>query len=56
LLQKPNAPNQAFSFRYFQLLEGSVMLPVNFTPQHVRVSLKGPFGTIEKVFDWQPKP
>jgi hypothetical protein len=55
LLQNPNASSQAFSFRYFQLMEGSVMLPTNFTPQHVRVTLKGSFGTIDKVFNWQPK-
>ncbi len=56
LLQNPNAASQAFSFRYFQLMQGSVMLPANFTPQHVRVTLKGAFGTIDKVFNWQPKP
>lgn len=56
LLQKPTSPSQAFSFRYFQLLEGSVMLPANFSPQHVRVTLKGSFGTIDKIFDWQSKP
>jgi hypothetical protein len=55
LLQNPNASSQAFSFRYFQLLEGSLMLPANFTPQHIRVTLSGSFGTIDKVFDWQTK-
>ncbi len=56
LLQDPGAKNQPFSFRYFQLLEGNVMLPVGFVPQHVRVTLTGSFGTIEKTFNWQPKP
>lgn len=55
LLQNSGAPNQPFSFRYFQLLEGNVMLPAGFIPQHVRVTLGGSFGTIEKSFDWQPK-
>jgi len=55
LLQNPNAPGQAFSFRYFQQMEGSVMLPADFNPQNVRVTLKGSFGTIDKVFNWQPK-
>nr|WP_322619015.1 DUF6776 family protein [Arenimonas daejeonensis] len=32
LLQKPGAPGQAFSFRYFQQLEGSIVLPEGFTP------------------------
>jgi hypothetical protein len=50
LLQKPNAPAQPFSFRYFQQLEGSVMLPAGFTPQRVRVTLAPGGG--DQVFDW----
>jgi hypothetical protein len=53
LLQDANAPGRKFSFRYFQQLEGNVMLPRNFTPQRVRVSLKGPFGGVEKSFSWE---
>jgi hypothetical protein len=53
LLQDATAPGQKFSFRYFQQLEGSVMLPPGFTPQRVRVSLKGPFGGVEKSFSWE---
>jgi hypothetical protein len=52
LLQKPAAPGQPFSFRYFQQLEGSVMLPPGFTPQRVRVQLN---GGGEQVFDWNVK-
>ena len=52
LLQKPSASGQNFSFRYFQALEGDVMLPAGFTPQRVKVVLKGAFGTIEQGFDW----
>ena len=52
LLQKPAAPGQPFSFRYFQQLEGSVMLPEGFTPQRVRVQLNG--GS-DQVFDWSTK-
>ncbi len=52
LLQKPSATGQNFSFRYFQALQGDVMLPSGFTPQRVNVILKGPFGTIEQGFDW----
>ena len=52
LLQKPGAPGQPFSFRYFQQLEGSVMLPAGFTPQRVRVQLN---GGGDQVFDWNAK-
>ncbi|KFN49218.1 DUF6776 family protein [Arenimonas composti] len=53
LLQQPNAPGQPFSFRYFQQLEGSVMLPSGFTPQRVRVQLRADGGTVEQTFPWQ---
>jgi len=52
LLQKPAASGQNFSFRYFQALQGDVMLPAGFTPQRVNVMLKGAFGSIEQGFDW----
>lgn len=52
LLQKPSASGQNFSFRYFQALEGDIMLPAGFTPQRVKVVLKGAFGSIEQGFDW----
>jgi hypothetical protein len=50
LLQKKNAPAKAFSFRYFQQLEDSIMLPTGFTPQRVKVSLS---GGQEQSFPWQ---
>jgi len=50
LLQKPNAPAKPFSFRYFQQLDDSVMLPPGFTPQRVKVSLS---GGQEQDFPWQ---
>lgn len=52
LLQKPGAPAQAFSFRYFQQIEGDVMLPPGFIPQRVRVSVSGTFGKQDQRFDW----
>jgi transposase-like protein len=52
LLQKPGAPGQPFSFRYFEQLEGSVMLPPGFTPQRVRVQLSANGGGNDQVFDW----
>ena len=54
LHQRADAPGQDYSFRYFQELGGSVMLPKDFTPQHVRVSLRGNGGNVEQTFDWKP--
>ena len=53
LLQKPDAPGQPFSFRYFQQLEGSIALPEGFTPQRVRVQLRSGGSTVDQAFDWQ---
>ena len=53
LLQKPGAPGQPFSFRYFQQLEGSVVLPEGFTPQRVRVQLRSAGSTVDQAFPWQ---
>ena len=55
LLQKPKAPGQPFSFRYFQQLEGSVILPPGLTPQHVRVVLNAQGNTVEQAFAWSAK-
>lgn len=53
LHQKSQAPAQDYSFRYFQELVGSVMLPDGFTPQRVRVSLRGATGSIDQQFAWK---
>jgi len=53
LLQSPQAKPQVFSFKYFQQLEGSLMLPTGFTPHRVRVSLRSDSGQTERVFPWQ---
>jgi hypothetical protein len=53
LRQSPQAEPQVFSFRYFQQLEGSVMLPPGFTPHRVRVQLKSDGRQSEQVFPWQ---
>ena len=55
LLQKPGAPSKPFSFRYFQQLEDSVMLPPGFTPQRVRVSLSGSSGAVDQTFAWDSR-
>ena len=52
LLQKPAAPPQPFEFRYFQKLDGSVMLPPGFTPHLVRVYLRSEGSTIQQAFPW----
>lgn len=53
LVQTSQAAPQSFSFRYFQQLEGSVMLPEGFTPHRVRVQLKTDGRQSEQVFPWQ---
>ena len=53
LLQKPGAAGKPFSFRYFQQVEDSVMLPPGFTPQRVRVKLRGNGEEVEQTFAWQ---
>ena len=55
LLQKPAAPGKPFSFRYFQQLDDSVMLPPGFTPQRVRVTLSGNGGVEDQTFAWDSK-
>lgn len=53
LNQRPGMQGQGFSFRYFQSLEGQVMLPSDFTPQRVRVLLDGEDVAVEQAFDWK---
>lgn len=52
LRQKKGAPAQAFSFKYFQQVEGSIALPEAFTPHRVRVFLKSDQGKTEQVLSW----
>src|SRR5690606_14542084 len=52
LHQRDAAPPQPYSFRYFQQLQGSVMLPVGFVPQRVRVSLRGENASLEQAVAW----
>lgn len=53
LHQRAAAPAQDYSFRYFQQLDGSVMLPPGFTPQRVRVSLRGDDASFEQTVAWE---
>jgi cell division protein FtsL len=55
LQNQAGAPGKPFSFRYFQQLEDSVMLPPGFTPQRVRVSLVGNGNTVDQTFTWDSK-
>lgn len=43
----------AFSFRYFQQVEGSVLLPGDFAPQRVRVELRSDAGNAQQAFPWE---
>jgi len=54
LRQSPDATlGQEYSFRYFQKLEGSIVLPPSFTPQRVRVTLEGGGNRFESTVPWQ---
>ena len=53
LHQRKGVPGQEYSFRYFQQLDGSVMLPKDFTPQRVRVSLSGAGASAAQNFEWK---
>lgn len=48
----PGRQPQTFSFRYFQRLKGSVSLPPGFTPQRVRVDVRGGGVTLDQAFGW----
>lgn len=52
LLQKAQAPGQAFKFRYFQKIDGVVMLPSGFTPHTVKVVLHSEGNTVQQAFPW----
>ncbi|MEO6364589.1 MAG: DUF6776 family protein [Luteimonas sp.] len=53
LLQAPNAPPQRFDFRYFQRLEGSLVLPKGFVPGRVIAQVKADRGgSAEQAFPW----
>lgn len=53
LHQSTKVPGQDYSFRYFQQLGGSVIMPTDFTPQRVRVTLGSGTGGTTQVFDWR---
>jgi len=55
LQQTPGAAGQKYTFRYFQRLGGSIVLPQGFTPQRVKVSLRGQGANVDAAFAWTLK-
>lgn len=55
LVQKSDIGGKTYSFRYFQELDGSILLPSGFTPQRVKVVLRGNNGQADQVFPWSAK-
>jgi hypothetical protein len=54
LRQQPSAPGVEFSFRYFQQVEGDIVLPEGFEPVRVTVRLTPRSGAaIEESFTWR---
>jgi hypothetical protein len=53
LRKQNNAPGQPYSFKYFQQVEGEVMLPQGFKPLRVTVRLVPQGGSaVEQSFSW----
>ncbi|MEP6906445.1 MAG: DUF6776 family protein [Pseudoxanthomonas sp.] len=53
LRQQPNAPGLAYSFKYFQQVEGDLLLPADFKPTRVSVRLVPSGGNaVEQSFSW----
>ncbi|MGO1070160.1 DUF6776 family protein [Lysobacter sp. CA199] len=53
LRQQPDAPGTAYSFKYFQQVEGDVFLPAGMTPVRVTVRLTPQSGAaVEQSFSW----
>lgn len=52
LRQQDKADSEPFEFRYFQQIAGSVMLPENFQPHRVRVTLHSEGRSQEQAFPW----
>lgn len=52
LLQQPGAPAAPFSFRYFQQLEGLIMLPSGFAPENIKVFIEAGKASIEQTIPW----
>jgi hypothetical protein len=54
LVQAPDAQPLAFAFKYFQRLEGMLMLPTGFTPSRAQVVVKSKGGEqTRQAFAWE---
>lgn len=53
LRQQADAAPAAFEFRYFEKVQGSVMLPNGFTPHRVRVQVLREGDRVERVIPWE---
>ncbi len=53
LRQQPNAPRVDYAFKYFQQVEGDIVLPENAVPVRVSVRLQpGSGAAVEQSFSW----
>ena len=53
LRRQPAAPGVAYSFKYFEQVEGDVFLPAGFTPVRVEVRLQPRSGgSVTESFSW----
>ncbi|MCR6663634.1 MAG: hypothetical protein NVV60_10965 [Luteimonas sp.] len=53
LRQQPEAPGREYSFRYFQRVEGDIVLPEGFVPLRVNARLVPSSGAaVERTFAW----
>jgi hypothetical protein len=53
LRQQPGAPGAEYSFKYFQQVEGDIVLPAGFEPVRVHVRLAPARGAaVEQSFSW----
>ncbi len=53
LRQQPNAPGVEYSFKYFQQVEGDLVLPADFKPTRISVRLAPQGGSaVEQSFSW----
>lgn len=56
LVQTEKASLGEFSFKYFQQIEGSIVLPADFAPHRVRVNIRSDQGKTEQVIAWSQPP
>ena len=51
--QKPDNAGIEYAFKYFQQVEGTIMLPEGFEPNRVRASADGDSGHSDQEFSWK---